>query len=163
MENSTNSKIKIKYGDIELEFEGSEKFIKSDITTYFNTLINNTANPVNKVIPNVPSANAKPLTKPKHNLSASTLSSKLSVKSGTELVIAATASLHFGQGKETFEREEILKEMKTATAYFKRNYANNLFSYLNRLVKQGKLLHISGDTYSLHADTVTDLSGKIAD
>jgi len=164
MEDSNQSKIKIKYGDIELEFEGSEKFIKSEITNFFNSLINVKEVPDKPEKPN-PSAKieGKQLSKATHSLSTSSFASKLGCKSGAELVIAATASLHFGKEKESFTREEILKEMKSAPAYFKKNYVNNLFSHLNRLVKQGKISHIAENTYSLHADTVTELSNKIAD
>lgn len=163
MEKSDMSKIRIKYGDVEIEFEGSEKFIKSEITTYFNSLITpigTTTKAENPIIPT-------PIKKGQQhkiisNLSVSTASSKLGCKSGRDLVIAATAALHFGHNKETFTRDEILKEMKTATAYFKKNYSNNLFGFINSLVKAGKLLHISGNTYSLHADTISDLRGKLA-
>lgn len=163
MENSTNSKIRIKYGDIELEFEGSEKFIKSEITNYFNSLIFPTGGVMKMENPIVqPLPKKAQQQKNIQNLSASTASSKLGCKSGRDLVIAATASLHFGQNKETFTRDEILKEMKTATAYFKKNYSNNLFGFINSLVKANKLLHISGNTYSLHANTITDLRSKLA-
>jgi hypothetical protein len=162
MEDSNKSKIRIKYGDIELEYEGSEKFIKTEIFNYMNNLITPKGNTEIKGALINPKLNKHLLHNNNLNISISTYASKLKCKSGSELVIAAALSLHLGKAKETFNREEILKEMKLATAYYKESYNNNLSSSLKTLVKAGKLLSLSGDAYSLQADTISALGEKVA-
>jgi hypothetical protein len=57
----------------------------------------------------------------------------------------------------------LLKEMKSATAYYKKNYAPNLSSYLKRAIKDGPLTEVAKDSFSLAAAAREELEKKLAD
>ena len=68
----------------------------------------------------------------------------------------------FVMGKPTFSRQEIIDEIKTASAYYKKTYLSNLSQSINNLMKDGKLLEPSTGTYSLSATAQADLKARLA-
>lgn len=155
------SKIKLRIGQIEVEYEGSEHFLKTELPDLLKAI----ATLHQAVGQQPPTGNSVSMggsvTLPALS-STSTVASKLGCKTGKDLVLAAAIYLAMGSGKPTFTRSEILDNMKSATTYFKSTYTDNLTSYLNRLVKNNKLLHVSGNTFSLHQDVVTDMGSRLA-
>lgn len=95
-------------------------------------------------------------------LSVSTIAARLSVSSGPELIIAAAASLSIFQKRNSFSRQELLREMQAAHSYYKKTYSSNLSKALTRLVKSGDLLEQSGSRYSLSATKLTELESRLA-
>ena len=81
---------------------------------------------------------------------------------GPDLIIAAAARMTFVLEKSAFSRQEIIDEMKTASAYYKKSYLGNLTPYINTLMKDGKLLEPSTGTYSLSATAQADLKARLA-
>ncbi len=86
-----------------------------------------------------------------HDLSTSTIASILSAKTGTQLVLAASAKLRISDGKAQFARKEILDEMKSAPAYYKTTYSSNLTKSLDNLVKADKLRSTGAGVFALSA------------
>lgn len=164
--NMSQSKIKIKIGAIEIECEGSESFLKKELPEIIKAVseLDNQSNfqlpPSDKDsngIQNTPeSSNSGKIVG-----TTSTIAGKLSVKSGGDLIIAAAARLTFVMGKEKFSRKDILKEIQSASAYYKSSHSANLSTYLSNLVKDGALLETSSGIYAISAAKLTNLKSRL--
>jgi len=163
----STSKIKIKFGAIEVEYEGSETFLKeelprllaavSDLYSKSKGALGSTeAEPVP-----VASASQASTTQKKIESTTGSLAAKLKVKSGPDLVLAAAARLSFVLGLTTFSRQKLIDEMKTASAYYKSSYLSNLTQSLNNLVKEGKLNEPRQGNYALTELSLKDLGQRI--
>ena len=158
-----NTKIRIKLGAIEVEYEGSEAFLKEELPQLLaavaelhskSKFVADTTTPPEENRVQTPDSPIEATT--------GTIAAKFAVKQGPDLILAAAARLTFALGKPTFSRQQLTDEMKSATAYYKQSYMNNLSKYLNRLMKDGKLLEPATGTYSLSATTQTDLRTRLA-
>lgn len=156
------AKIKIKVGEIEIEYEGDASFLKNDLLSIFKELSN--ANEHVAVTP-------KPAREKAHDShggksvgkhSAVTIATLLKAKTGPDLVTVAAAYLHFSQGKSEFTRAEILAAMRTATGYWQKNFAANLSTSLEGLTKADKLRVVKEGTYSLPADEMKRIEVVLA-
>ncbi len=161
------SKIKIKLGAIEIDYEGSETFLKEElpqllaaVSELYSRSRQTIESDLSKSDP-VISTDKRESTQRKIEATTGSLAAKLSVKSGPELVLAAAARLTFVLGTETFSRQKLTDEMKTATAYYKSTYTKNLSQSLNSLVRDGKLNEPSQGNYALTASSIKDLEQKI--
>lgn len=158
---AVESKIRIKMGPIEIEFEGSEDFLKSELPT----LIANVSALYQSA--DIPEDDATSGTAPPSSqgsdlqLSTNSIAAKLHCKSGPELAVAAAAHLTLVAGKQVFTRKELLDEMKTASGYYKSSYMSNLTKTLNQLVKS-KFNEPSNGKYALTAAAAADIRAKIA-
>lgn len=152
-----SSKIRIKVGDIEVEYEGAEDFLKKELPELLKTVTSLHS------IANSPGTSGTGFT-PKGDVKLTTanIAAKLSCSSGPDLVIAACAHLHFVQKSETYDRKTILKEMKKATSYYKSTYSNNLSKSLKNLVQDDKLIEPSTNVFSLHANTLKELHARLS-
>jgi hypothetical protein len=159
------SRIKIKAGTLEIEFEGSEEFLKTEFMDIVKTLSELHAMTATANTSDSPQANpdvAKPPLSSGSPLgTTSTIASKLSAKTGPDLAVAAAAHLTFVRGVDSFKRSELLEEMQRAKAYYKQNYSGNLTATLNGLVKTGRLTEVAKDTYALAADNAASLRGQL--
>lgn len=63
--------------------------------------------------------------------------------------MCAAACLTFFEGKEEFKRADLLAEMKTAKAFYKQTYSNNLSKALEILVRSNRLSAAASETYVL--------------
>ena len=146
-------KIRIKIGSIEIEYEGTENYLKNDLPELIDKLVSLNLPNVNEKESTTDSASKidDKTTNAAIQFSSNTISAKLGVKSGTDLIIAACAHLTFVQNKETFQRKDILTEMQTANNYYKNSYSANLTPYLKSLVNTHKLIERTKDTYALNA------------
>jgi hypothetical protein len=163
---TTVSKIKIKLGPIEIEYEGSEMFLKEELPQLLSAVSDLYAKSniaIGASTAQVPAGlgAANGSVKPILEATTGSIAAKLSVKSGPDLVLAAAARLTLVTGTPKFSRQNITDEMKTATAYYKATYLNNLTSYLNGLVKDGKLNEPSQGNYALTAASLKDLEQRI--
>lgn len=148
------SKVRIKAGAIEVEFEGSEDYMKDELPALVELLYS--LSPTDDLAQEEEGesdelAASIDQTKQKLQMTTNTIASKLSVKVGNDLVIAACAHLTFVKGADTFTRANILAEMKLASNYFKATMRKNLSSSLKTLINQGKILETAKDTYALDA------------
>lgn len=151
-------KIRVKVGLVEVDYEGTEEFVKNELGTLLQTIseLQNTLQIVTQDVqsPVTGTGNAddyESARPEKIQGTTGTLAARLRVKSGPDLVIAAAARLTFGLGQETFKRDDILQEMKTANSYYKQSYSSNLTKTLERLVKSGQLIEPSTGLYAIQA------------
>lgn len=157
------SKIKIKLGPIEVEYEGSEKFLKQELPDLIKTVseLYKTANL--KVQDDEAFIRTNNNDNEENVLQQSTnsIAAKLLVNSGSELVIAAAAHLTFVKKQEIFTRKELLKEMQTASSYYKSSYSANFSTTLSTLIKS-KFNEPSTGKYALTANAKSELRPKLA-
>jgi len=155
------SKIRIKLGPIEVEFEGSESFLKSELPALIKTVSElYKASDVAAPDEDEPDAPAAP--GGKIELSTNSMAAKLNCKTGADLAVAAAAHIAFAKGQSVFSRKELLDEMKTASGYYKNNYSGNLTKILNGLVKS-KFNEPSTGKYALRAALDKELRTALAD
>lgn len=157
------SKVKIKAGAIEIEFEGSEEYMKDELPALVELLCS--IGPVSENQEEEESQELPASTDPskqKLQLTTNTIAAKLNVKKGGELVLAACAHLTLVKGADTFSRSNILAEMKLANNYYKETMSKNLSNTLKTLVKQNKLLETATDRYALQAGVKTQLETQLS-
>jgi hypothetical protein len=159
------SKLRVKLGRIELEFEGSEDFIKQELMTVL-AQVKTLGAAMDSLQDDEDDGNGDGDTKSKAKadptLTTSTIAATLQVSSGPELVIAALARLCIVSGAAKASRKEIIVEMKTATAYFNDNYVGNLTSSLKGLITSKRINDLGSGNYTLSATERTALEPKIA-
>lgn len=161
METNSTTKVKLRIGQIEVEYEGSEQFLKAELPALLKAVADlHQAAGQQPLSPNL--GGPAQTTSAPSLASTSTVASKLGCKKGTDLLLAAAAYLAIGTSKSSFTRSELNDQMKTASTYYKKTYSDNLTSYLDTLVKDNKLLHVSGTTYSMHADVLTEMRSRLA-
>jgi len=167
-EDAMSGKIRIKMGSVEIEYEGSEEFIKGELlamvgaicdlckaTVSFAGSQDATSGPQSAIEPLSPEA-------PPLRLSPASVAAKLDCKTGSDLVLAASAYLTFVEHSDSFERAQLLDSMKSATGYYKSSYSNNLSKYLHGLVADGALLQEASGRYALSSLTRRELEQQLA-
>ncbi|WP_444906096.1 hypothetical protein ACJJIR_15995 [Microbulbifer sp. SSSA008] len=168
-----DSKIKIKMGPIEIEYEGSEAFLKEELPALLSAVSDlykesgvteTTVNADPAPAPSPASSGGTVTEKTTSSLQATTgtVAARLGVKSGPELVLAAAARLTLSLGVESFSRAQLQEEMKSASPYYKQTYAKNLTGTLTRLLKDGKLFETAKNTYSLSASQRSSMEARLA-
>jgi hypothetical protein len=156
------SKIRIKLGPVEVEYEGSESFLKQELPDLIKTiteLYKSTA--VNMGSLDKSNGEKKDLTG-KLQLSTNSICARLSCSSGPDLIIAAAAHLTFDKQQDVFSRKQLLDQMKSASNYFKPTYRDNLTASLKTLLKD-KLNEPSSGKYALTAKAREELEAKLVD
>lgn len=158
------SKIRIKLGAIEIEYEGSEEFLKEELPELLKAVSDLYKSSGVVIVEEHPRAEPTTGSSGFNSVqgTTATLAAKLGGGSGPDLTMCAAARLHFVLGKDKFHRKEFLEEMKSASNYYKANYAKNLSTLLGNLVKAGKLMEPSKDNYSLSADSLKNIGAKLA-
>ena len=166
-----SSKIKIKIGQIEIEYEGSEEFLKEELPSLLGAVtelyketgvqFEPVQAPPSTVNPNAGNGVAKAASSGDFGTTNS-ISAKLGAKTGTELAMAAAARLVLGMGQEQFTRKQLLQEMQNGTQYYKSSYGSNLSKTIKTLVGDHKFIERAKDTYALKADVVASLEERLA-
>jgi hypothetical protein len=149
-------KLVLKCGDIDVEYEGPEEFLKEELPKLL------------KAVSDLRSAGTARKQASSETLkggadaeaSVSTLAQRLSVSNGPDLIVAAALSL-VRSGIESFDRKQLRVKMRAAKTFFKATYANNFDNYLARLVKNGRLNHSGGDNYALPKNEQTALETRL--
>jgi hypothetical protein len=157
------SKIRIKVGQTEVEFEGSEDFIKDNLLQILESISG--WNPPKVFTPSLPENTVQGSDSSiggKKDWGVSTYAAKLKVQTGTELIIATCAYLAFEHGQNSFSRKEILEGMQTATSYYEFNYSKNLSRYFQQLVRSGDLVVTSSKHFALSAARKKSLEQTLA-
>ncbi len=159
------SRIRIKLGEMEIEYDGEEQFIKEELhgmVSKYAELYKEYC----KVIGQKAEENNKGVGSKGNNPSISgttkTIAAKLDVKSGPDLILAAAAQLTFVANKGTFSRQEIIDAMKAATGHYKKSYLSNLTQYLDQVVKDQKLVETATDQYALKDSYKLTIGDKLA-
>ena len=168
----TNARIRIKVGQVEVEYEGEDNFLKGELLkTLKDVLEIQTKHPVapttadNSTIGPTPAVSPSPGAG-KIELSTDTIATLIKANTGPELAIAAAANLTFTQNKPVFTRQELIKEMRSSPSHFRDSHPGNMTKYLKSLTKsQDRLRLISkdNDTYALSNKEKQTLEAKLAD
>lgn len=160
-----DTKIKIRIGEVEIDYEGDAAFLEKGLLEVCKQL--------SALNEQIPAAEAR--TPRRHKThedhsdgklaqkhSTVTIANVLQAKTGPDLVIVAAAYLHFSEEKKEFTRAQILTAMKSATGYWQENYAGNLTKALRNLTRADKLRVVKDDTYSLPAKESARLGVELA-
>ncbi|MCG6205975.1 hypothetical protein LPW26_15085 [Rhodopseudomonas sp. HC1] len=159
----------MKLGNVEIEYQGASEFLQADLIRILKELlelqkefpaVEATASPANPTIDQLGKKNNE--TRVVHDHSTSTIATILAVSSGPELVKAAAAHIHFSKAGKTFSRQELIDAMRSAPAYFKETFINNLSSSLKRLTKDDVLRVVGNDSFSLSAKAIAEIEPKLA-
>jgi hypothetical protein len=157
------SKIRIRLDNVEVEYEGEQAFLATELLPMVEKLLALNPRPARHS-----SKSADVIHHHTHGSGGgdigtlSTLAAKLKPASGPDLVLAALYHLQKSDGQETASRQDVLKRMKTASAYYKSTYSNNLSTYMSNLVKGNKIRETAKGTYALASGTSGELEAKIA-
>lgn len=154
------SKLRIKIGSLEIEYEGSDEFIKVELPMLLDKLyeLKGSSEVEESDDDETQDGNGKA---PGLDMTTNTIAQKLGAKSGSDLTKSAAARLGLILGKETFSRKEILKEMGSAKSFFKKSYRNNLDNSLKTLLTNNVLLLQGENIYALHDTAAKDLKAKL--
>jgi hypothetical protein len=157
------SKVRIKAGPVEFEYEAETELAVTDIKDLFShieTLFKVPALAVGGQV-SASSDMVKANVNGPQKLHINSIATKLGGKTGGDVALAAAAALQIFDQKETFTRAELLDMMKKATLHYKDNMSGNLTSIIKSMLGL-KLNQISDGVYSLTSDTYQDLAGKLA-
>jgi len=134
------AKLRIRYGDLEIECEGEPSFIKGEVPQIVEAITK-----LLHAAPNAP-AGVKGASGAGAGKSASTgklttttkaIALAKGYKEGPDLVKAALACLHAVHGKECATQAEIIAEMKTVSTLYKLSMQNNMGRTVRTLMTKG--------------------------
>lgn len=156
-----NGKVRIKFGDMEIDFEGSEQFLKDEFLELIKTIHGLAKESgVDIFQKNMRQTDSVGNTDSVAGLGINTIAQKLGVSTGPDLTMAAAIKLDLVDGKTKFTTKELTSEMRKATSYFKETYAKNTTSNLSSLIKAGKLNDVGSGNYSVPANVKGELTAK---
>jgi len=166
MSNEQTIKLKLKTAHVEIEYEGSEAFLRSDLLGLITEVAEiHKSHPFIKMPTPQGSETQLGISTSGDsviNLSVKSIASKLNVKTGPDLALAACTYLALSANRDTFSRKDILDTMRTAANFYKKSYNNNLSKYLDGLIKDGKILQQANDVYALHDQVRSEMESKLA-
>lgn len=146
------ARVRFKVGDLELEYEGPSSYVENGLTDLFEKVLSYGDFDVRLVgeAPQPAAPAEEPLPQRMDtDISLATMISRLGGNTGTDVVFMAAAHLAVCQERSRFSRAEILESAKSADGYYKKSISSNLSSYLDRLLKDGRLSQYSDKSYSL--------------
>ncbi|MGO4351376.1 hypothetical protein AB4Z25_05520 [Rhizobium sp. RAF36] len=168
----TTSSIKLKFGGIEIEYEGDPAFLTNGLPDLLQTLKDLTPSVLlhqNAVDldsndhPPISVSDAQPVSPSSlPQLSLNTLAAHFDVKSGPDLIMTALAHLQVGTGKQSVSKKEIQTDIKTATSFYNANIMSNFGSSISGLVKNKRINQLGADSYALTASELKSAEAKIA-
>lgn len=146
------AKIHIKMGDVEVEYEGDEEFLKKDLPQLIER-VTSLAKATGKTVapagstPSVTRAGISP-SDAEEIPTTGLIAAKLNAESGPDLAMAAALRLSMS-GTLKFNRKALVTEMRSAHGIFKDSYASNLTATLKTLMRGGRLHDAGSSSYSL--------------
>jgi hypothetical protein len=166
------TKLKIKMGHIEFEYEGEAPYDTEsvkDLFTHLETLMS-AAPPgtFDAPPPSPPPSNgaieADALASSDlGSWAPNTIAARLSTKTGTDVAIAAAAYLQICTGKNMFSRDELRTNMQAQTGYYNAGMSGNLTKILKALIASKRINSLANDQMSLSAGEMASLKAKLAE
>jgi hypothetical protein len=159
MEETMTIRLRLKAGEVELEYEGPEQFLKDELSNILNAT--STLNVTTKTesqegstssgsLPNDQDTRGTSLNVPE--LAINSVAQKLGIQKGADLVMAAAAYLTFVDRKDKFSRDDLRDVMQEATEYYEQTkHGKHIGELIGSLVKAGKLNQVAGGMYALPA------------
>ena len=162
------TKLKIKMGHIEFEYEGDAVYDNEAVKDLFShmesLMVLAPTGAFDTPLP--PSVNgdasAGGETGEIATLGMNTVAARLEAKSGPDLVMCAAAYLQICQGRPTFARRELSKAMQDATNYYNAGMNKNLSNFLKTLTTGKRLNSLAEDKMSLAASEIGSMKAKLA-
>jgi len=160
------AKVRLKFGALEVEYEGASSFLNDGISNLVQKFIEMVQ--ANGVSAGLQVSDAKQqndgTAKPPNiaNISTNTIATHVGGSNSSDLILAAAASLAFVSAKDTFTRQEIHDEMKSATTFYNSNMGGNLSKNINTLVKNKRLNQIKPGVFALSLNEKKSLEAAIA-
>jgi len=162
-----SSKLKIRIGEVEIEYEGTEEFLKQELPELLKTameLYKTSGASLTSNTSKVGAASVSAGSDSVPQLTTGSIAAKLAAKSGSDLLMAAAAHLALVKKTEPFTRQQLLTEMQSATSYYKTSYSANLSQYIKTaLQKDGGLSENAKNSFALTAAVRGDLEKRLAD
>ena len=159
-------KVRLKIGQLEIEYEGDVSFTKNDLSNLVDKIFGYYKQHETVLSNDLPSdykgSEKSPDINNKTELSIKTIASRLEVKTGPDLVMAVASYLTLVTSKDVFTRAEIVQEMKKANPFYKQSYVGNLTDSVNRLIKKGCLNETANNSYSLTPQKKKAMESKLA-
>lgn len=160
------AKIRLKIGQLEVEYEGNDIFLKDDIFQMLEKI----SDFHGKHLPTTPSEPAQVdgenghATPKKKNItmSVAAIATRLNAKSEPEMAMVAATHLALVQEKDTFTKHDIRDNMKKAKGRYKKGMGHNLTDSLRRLVDQERLHEVSDGCYTLSEEEQTNMVNLLA-
>jgi hypothetical protein len=150
-------------GAIEVEYEGSEQFLKKELPELLAAVskLYAQSGPVANGKTGIEDSGCGPLN---GNVggTTTTIAAKLKSNSAPELMIAAAAHLTLVANKPEFSRKELLEAMKSASGYYKSSMTNNFGNCANGRVRAGELVEVRKGHYALSPKKLGDLRARLA-
>lgn len=161
-----DSKIRIKMGEVEVEYEGSQEFLKAELPALLDVvskLYGTRRSPVDGADAVSHGARNGVQARDAGARSPGTtaaFAAKLAVKSGPDLMLAAAGKMAFADGLDVFSREQLLSEMKSATTFYRESFRKNLTQNLATLLKK-EFNEVSSGKYALAQSAKASLEAKL--
>ena len=143
----TTVKLRTKMGGVEIDFEGDEGFLKTELSSFISGIMKTLADLPAGVAAKFANNSGEGAKSAEHggafDHSTNTIASITDAKTGPDLAMAAVAHLILVKGQDKVARKAILDEMQSATTFYNQNYSGNLSKILISLTK-GKRLNLVG-------------------
>src|SRR5512135_225 len=122
------TKLVVKCGDIEVEYDGPEEFLKQELPELIKAIAQLRATPAAKSAA-AAATNSSSGAAGSGETSVSTIAQQLSVKNGPDLIMAAALSLARA-GAESFTKKQLRDRTRDATTFYRSSYTNNFDNYV---------------------------------
>ncbi len=157
-----NGKVRIKFGAMEIDFEGSEQFLKDEFLEMITTIYGLAKESGVDLFQNsIRQSETNSFVNSIGTIGMNTVAQKLLANNGPSLTLAAAVKLDVVDKKSKFTSKEILAEMRKATSYFKSSYSKNCATNISSLIKSGKLNDVGSGYYSIPATLKGELANKL--
>ena len=143
--------IKITAGQVVLEYEGDEDFDEESLINILDNVTRRAATLPAPVQAGPATAITPASVSPTPSLSTNTIAQILDVKTGSDLAFAAIVHINLVEKEDKASRQKVLDDMRSASTYFRETYVSNLTSYLDTLVKNGRVNMVARNVYALSA------------
>ena len=162
-------KVSWKFGNLEMQYEGDEEFLKSGFPQLFQELLDiYKSGPKNGELkpPEIPQITESQIAENsnggKLEYSVNTIATKLKIKGRKKLAMAACLYLALVKEKEVFSRDEILVAMKTGTHFYNANDNKGLSQYIITLINDGYLLERSQGVFAVVGTKLKEFQNTLA-
>lgn len=153
-------KFQMKIGTSEISYEGPPEYLEESLEKVVSGLSDVLGPNSKAMLDSGDTSISERMLGPKNQLmmiSSMTCAQRLAVNSGRDLILAGGAKLMLVDQKDSFDRKDLLREMKSASIYYKQSYGTNLSRYLKRLIKDGEINSLSNDKFALSAGKLEEL------
>jgi|GEM_PF-836218 len=165
------SKIRVKMGEVEVEYEGAQEFLKTELPSILDavfklyeargsTFAKVSAPPAPASNGSAERVNGERVNGERKGTTAA-FAARLGAKTGPDLMLAAAGKLALVDSMDVFTREQLLAEMRTASTFYRESYRKNLTSYLTVMFRKD-LNEVSAGKYSLTQSTRESLEKTLS-